>query len=177
MARASDFERDLIATMPNLRGYARGLAKNNDRASDLVQETMARAWAKQTSFTPGTNLKAWLFTILRNEFYNQLRRRGPEVQDPDGLLTASLAVPPSQESALELQELRNILPRLSRQQREVILLVGLAGHTYADAAGFCNCAPGTLKSRLSRARARLRGMINGPAENNDLHIHCTHEPH
>jgi len=156
-----DFRRDLVAILPNLRGYAISLAKSEDRADDLVQETMLKAWAKQAGFTPGTNLKAWLITILRNEFYNEIRARRHGVQDPDGLLTAGLAVQPSQENALELREIGMMLSSLPKKHRDAVLLVGLAGHSYKDAARSCNCAGGTMKSRVSRARARLRTMIDG----------------
>ncbi|MCK0307499.1 sigma factor, partial [Salmonella enterica] len=98
-----DFKRNLIASLPKLRAFAVSLIGNPDRADDLVQDTIMKAWAKQDSFEPGTNIKAWLFTILRNEFYSQMRKRGREVQDSDGIFTEQLSVHPSQYGALDLQ--------------------------------------------------------------------------
>ena len=96
MLQAPTFRADLLAAIPSLRAFAVSLSQNADRADDLVQETLVKAWDKQSSFQPGTNLKAWLFTILRNEFYSQMRKRGREVQDSDGAMTARLAIHPAQ---------------------------------------------------------------------------------
>ncbi|MEI2616632.1 MAG: sigma factor [Thermomicrobiales bacterium] len=90
------FKRELLATLPSLRAFAVSLSGRHDKADDLVQDTVMKAWAKQDSFEMGTNIKAWLFTILRNEFYSQMRKRGREVQDTDGAFTERMAVHPSQ---------------------------------------------------------------------------------
>ncbi|MCB8828554.1 sigma-70 family RNA polymerase sigma factor, partial [Escherichia coli] len=102
------------------------------------------------------NIKAWLFTILRNEFYSQMRKRGREVQDSDGIFTEQLSVHPSQYGALDLQDFRKALEKLPDDQREAIILVGASGFSYEEAADICACAVGTIKSRVSRARTRLQ---------------------
>ena len=160
------FKSDLLAAIPSLRAFAVSLAQNSDRADDLVQETLVKAWDKQASFQPGTNLKAWLFTILRNEFYSQMRKRGREVQDSEGAMTARLAVHPSQEGKLDLDDFRKALQELPEDQREAIILIGASGFSYEEAAEICDCAVGTIKSRVSRARARLQEIlkISGEAE-------------
>ncbi|MBN9268939.1 MAG: RNA polymerase subunit sigma, partial [Mesorhizobium sp.] len=98
------FKTDLLASIPSLRAFAVSLTQNADKADDLVQETLVKAWDKHGSFQPGTNLKAWLFTILRNEFYSQMRKRGREVQDSDGIMTARLAVHPAQQGQLDIKD-------------------------------------------------------------------------
>jgi RNA polymerase sigma-70 factor (ECF subfamily) len=166
MAQATSFKSDLLAAIPSLRAFAVSLAQNSDKADDLVQETLVKAWDKQTSFQPGTNLKAWLFTILRNEFYSQMRKRGREVQDTDGAMTARLAIHPSQQGKLDLADFRNALQMLPEDQREAIILIGASGFSYEEAAEICGCAVGTIKSRVSRARSRLQEIlkISGEAD-------------
>lgn len=160
------FKRDLLSTLPNLRAFAVSLAGKQDKADDLVQDTIMKAWAKQDSFEPGTNMKAWLFTILRNEFYSQMRKRGREVQDSDGLFTERMSVHPAQFGSLDLRDFQNALARLPDDQREAIVLVGASGFSYEEAAEVCGCAIGTIKSRVSRARAQLQAelKISGEAD-------------
>ncbi|MDN5929352.1 MAG: sigma-70 family RNA polymerase sigma factor [Hyphomicrobiales bacterium] len=160
MATASGFRSDLLAAIPSLRAFAVSLAQNADKADDLVQETLVKAWDKQKSFQLGTNLKAWLFTILRNEFYSQMRKRGREVQDSDGTMTGRLAVHPSQDGALDLQDFRRALKLLPEDQREAIILIGASGFSYEEAAEICGCAVGTIKSRVSRGRTRLTELLD-----------------
>jgi RNA polymerase sigma-70 factor, ECF subfamily len=155
----SVFRDDLVKTIPSLRAFAISLTQNNDRADDLVQETLVKAWDKQSSFQPGTNLKAWLFTILRNEFYSQMRKRGREVQDSDGMLTASVAIHPGQQGSVDLKDFRRALEQLPEDQREAIVLIGASGFSYEEAAEICGCAVGTIKSRVSRARTRLQEIL------------------
>ena len=166
MAVSAGFKADLISAIPSLRAFAVSLAQNSDRADDLVQETLVKAWDKHESFQMGTNLKAWLFTILRNEFYSQMRKRGREVQDSDGVMTSRLAVHPSQQGKLDLQDFRAALEQLPEDQREAIVLIGASGFSYEEAAVICNCAVGTIKSRVSRARTRLQEIlqVSGEAE-------------
>jgi RNA polymerase sigma-70 factor (ECF subfamily) len=166
MSDSSTFKEDLLAAIPSLRAFAVSLAQNSDRADDLVQETLVKSWDKQASFQPGTNLKAWLFTILRNEFYSQMRKRGREVQDSDGAMTARLAIHPSQEGKLDLQDFKRALQMLPEDQREAIILIGASGFSYEEAAEICGCAVGTIKSRVSRARVRLQQIleISGEAD-------------
>ena len=166
MAVSAAFKTDLLGTIPSLRAFAVSLTQNADKADDLVQETLVKAWDKHESFQPGTNLKAWLFTILRNEFYSQMRKRGREVQDSDGIMTARLAVHPSQHGMLDLKDFRAALEQLPEDQREAIILIGASGFSYEEAAEICNCAVGTIKSRVSRARNRLQDIlkISGEAD-------------
>ncbi len=156
---ASRFRRELLAALPPLRAFAISLIGQADRADDLVQDTIVKAWAKQDSFEIGTNIKAWLFTILRNEFYSQMRKRGRETSDPDGVFSERLAVHPSQYGALDLQDFCVALEQLPDDQREAIILIGASGFSYEEAADICGCAVGTVKSRVSRARSRLQEIL------------------
>ena len=160
----STFKHDLLGAIPSLRAFAMSLAQNADKADDLVQETLVKAWDKQASFQPGTNLKAWVFTILRNEFYSQMRKRGREVQDSDGAITARVAVHPGQHGALDLEDFRAALETLPEDQREAIILIGASGFSYEEAATICGCAVGTIKSRVSRARSRLQEILGVSGE-------------
>jgi RNA polymerase sigma-70 factor (ECF subfamily) len=160
MAVSTGFKTDLLGAIPSLRAFAVSLTHNTDKADDLVQETLVKAWDKHASFQPGTNLKAWLFTILRNEFYSQMRKRGREVQDSEGVMTARLAVHPSQHGRLDLEDFRAALSLLPEDQREAIVLIGASGFSYEEAAEICGCAVGTIKSRVSRARTRLQEILH-----------------
>lgn len=153
------FKHAMLAALPSLRAFAMSLAGRPDRADDLVQETVMKAWAKQSSFQLGTNMNAWLFTILRNLFYSQMRKRGREVQDIDGLFTASLGVAPSQDGVMDLSDFRRALQSLPPDQREAVLLIGASGFSYEEAAEICGCAVGTVKSRVNRARNRLQELL------------------
>ncbi|MGC4026598.1 MAG: sigma-70 family RNA polymerase sigma factor [Mesorhizobium sp.] len=159
MAQPESFRTDLLASIPSLRAFGVSLTQNADRADDLVQETLVKAWDKQDSFEPGTNLKAWLFTILRNEFYSQMRKRGREVQDTDGVMTQKMAVHPGQPGVLDLADFKEALATLPADQREAIILIGASGFSYEEAAAICECAVGTIKSRVSRARTRLQQIL------------------
>jgi len=159
MAQPESFKTDLLAAIPSLRAFGVSLTQNADRADDLVQETLVKAWDKQDSFEPGTNLKAWLFTILRNEFYSQMRKRGREVQDSDGIMTEKMAVHPGQLGVLDLADFKQALATLPPDQREAIILIGASGFSYEEAAAICECAVGTIKSRVSRARTRLQQIL------------------
>lgn len=145
----------MLAALPALRAFAMSLSGRHDVADDLVQETVMKAWSKQEGFTLGTNMNAWLFTILRNLYYSQMRRRGREVQDVEGAFTARLGVAPAHDGRMDLADFRRALEKLPASQREAILLIGAAGFSYEEAAAICGCAVGTVKSRVSRARARL----------------------
>ncbi len=162
---ATNFKREMLAVLPSLRAFAISLIGRHDRADDLVQDTIMKAWAKQDHFEMGTNMKAWLFTILRNELYSQMRKRGREVQDSDGLFTNSLAQHPAQYGSLDLQDFRRALDSLPADQREAIVLVGASGFSYEEAAEICGCALGTIKSRVNRARQRLQDILQVSGEN------------
>ena len=154
------FKAALLAALPSLRAFALSLSGRADVADDLVQETVMKAWAKQADFRLGTNIQAWLVTILRNTFYSQMRKRGREVSDADGILTEKLSTHPSQYGALDLQDFRKALDTLPDDQREAIILVGASGFAYEEAAEICGCATGTIKSRVSRARSRLQEILS-----------------
>jgi RNA polymerase sigma-70 factor (ECF subfamily) len=152
--------RDLIlAAVPSLRAFAISLCRNVDRADDLVQETLLRALSNIDSFQPGTNMSAWLFTILRNHFRSQYRKYWREVEDVDGSFAEKLESQPGQTSHLEFQELRAALAKLPIDQREALILVGASGYSYQEAAKVCRCAVGTIKSRVNRARSRLSQLL------------------
>lgn len=166
MAESPSFKREMLATLPSLRAFAVSLTGRHDKADDLVQDTIMKAWAKQDSFEMGTNIKAWLFTILRNEFYSQMRKRGREVQDSEGAFTERLSVHPAQYGAMDLEDFKKALDSLPADQREAIILIGASGFSYEEAAEICDCAIGTMKSRVSRARVRLQELlgISGEAD-------------
>jgi len=166
MTDAMDFKDGLLTAIPNLRAFAISLCGTADKADDLVQETLVRAWDKQASFQPGTNLRAWLFTILRNEFYSQMRKRGREVSDADGALTVAMATHPEQAGKLDMQDFQAALAELPDDQREAIILIGATGLSYEEAAEICDCAVGTVKSRVSRARKRLSELL-GVSDSSD----------
>jgi RNA polymerase sigma-70 factor, ECF subfamily len=144
----------MLAAIPPLRAFAISLCGNVDRADDLVQETLFRAWAHIDSFRPDSMI-AWLVTILRNVFYSEYRKWRREVADSDGRYAETLTSPPTQTSGLEQVELLDALAKLPQDQREALILVGASGFSYQEAADICGCALGTVKSRVSRARALL----------------------
>ncbi|KQP10070.1 MAG: sigma-70 family RNA polymerase sigma factor [Methylobacterium sp.] len=145
----------LLGAIPALRAFAFSLTYNLDRSDDLVQDTLVRAWTKADSFQRGTNLTAWLFTILRNLFYSEQRKRKREVEDADGVHAARLTSLPEQEIRVEMREFQEALDGLPLSQREALVLVGAQSFTYEEAAAICGVAVGTMKSRVSRARGRL----------------------
>lgn len=151
------FRAELIALLPQLRAFARFLARDTAAADDLVQETTLRALAAWRQFEPGTNLRAWLFTIQRNLLRQGLRRQRTSDQLPPDRST-----PPGQEAHMAMGELDRALRRLPPAQREAILLVGAQGFSYEDAAMICGSTTGTMKARVSRARAALARMLGRP---------------
>jgi len=149
----------VLAAIPSLRAFAISLSGNVDRADDLVQETMLRALANIHSFQPGTNMSAWLFTILRNLFRSEYRKRRREVEDADGSYADSLKSQPEQSGRVEFEEFRTALAKLPPDQREALILVGASGFSYEETAEICGCAVGTIKSRVNRARGRLAQIL------------------
>jgi len=146
--------------IPALRAFAWSLSHNSADADDLVQDTLIKAWTHRSKFEPGTNLRAWLFTILRNTYYTAAVRRRREVADEDGKHAASLSASPTQDWSVAMHSLRDALQRLPPEHREALILVGAAGLTYEEAAEICGCALGTIKSRVNRARARLLRLMD-----------------
>ena len=154
----------LLGAVPSLRAFAISLSGNVDRADDLVQDTLLRALANIHRFEPGTNLNAWLFTILRNLFHSEYRKRKREVEDGDGAYAARLATAPEQHAHLDFGDLRVALAKLSPDQREAVLLIGAEGFSYEEAAQICGTAVGTIKSRVNRARNRLSDLLSLDAD-------------
>ena len=163
VVRDSDaqFKADLLDLIPFLRAFARSLCGNQETADDLAQETLVKAWQARGMFAPGTNLKAWLFTILRNQFYSDRRRawrQAPWDQDAAERIPGSSS---EQNWAAELSDTARALSCLSDEQREALILVGAGGFSYEDAAAICKCAVGTVKSRVARARKSLLAILDG----------------
>ena len=149
----------MLDAIPNLRAFAISLSGKVERADDLVQETLTRAMANMSSFQPGTNMSAWLTTILRNLFRSEYRKQRCEVQDTDGRHLDGLTVPPKQHSGLEFEEFREALARLPAGQREALLLVVACRFSYEEAAAICETPVGTIKSRVNRARTHLSKLL------------------
>jgi RNA polymerase sigma-70 factor (ECF subfamily) len=150
----------MYAALPHLRAFAISLTGSLDRADDLVQETLLRALSNLDRFERGTNLQAWMFTILRNLFHSEYRKRRREVEDPDGVYAEQLTSQPEQGARLDFEDFRSALATLPSEQREALLLVGASGFSYEETAAICGCAVGTVKSRVNRARSRLSGMLH-----------------
>jgi RNA polymerase sigma-70 factor (ECF subfamily) len=145
----------VVGQIPALRAFAWSLSHNGADADDLVQETLTKAWTHRDKFEDGTNLRAWLFTILRNTYYTAVTRRRREVADEDGKHAATLTTPATQDWSVAVHAMRTAMQQLPDEHREALILVGAAGLTYEEAAEICNCALGTIKSRVNRARTRL----------------------
>jgi len=160
MTPEPDLREALLAAVPGLRAFAISLSGQVDKADDLVQDTLLRALANLHRFERGTNLNAWLFTILRNLFHSEYRKRRREVEDPDGSYAGRLKIQPEQGSHLDFEDFRTALAQLPSDQREALLLVGASGFSYEEAASICGCAVGTIKSRVNRARLRLAAILN-----------------
>ncbi|SOH94743.1 RNA polymerase sigma-70 factor, ECF subfamily [Monaibacterium marinum] len=159
MSDEIDFEQSIVELVPDLRAFGRSLTREHARADDLVQDTIVKALSNKEKFQAGTNLRAWLFTILRNTFYSSKRKQKWEVEDVDGAYTDSLSVKPAQDGVMDLSDFRKAFETLPSDQRESLMLVGAAGMSYEEAAQICDCAIGTVKSRVNRARARLTDML------------------
>lgn len=154
-ARNSMIKDEIVTLLPDLRAFARFMCREREAADELVQNTVLAALDKQQQFSPGTNLKGWLFTIMRNRFYSDLRtqrRRPTAIDDP---ATVALPAVDNPEATLQLKELSSALWALRPQAREALILVGAGGFSYEEAAALCECSVGTLKARVSRARKQL----------------------
>jgi RNA polymerase sigma-70 factor (ECF subfamily) len=152
-------ESDLIACVPHLRAFAWFLTKNRERADDLVQDAIVRVLAEAHQFQPCANLKVWMFTILRNLHYNELRESHIRIQSLDDPLVYEPAALPSQIASLEFGDFRRAFWQLGDDRREALILVEASGLSYEDAATVCGCSKGTIKSRVSRARRELLRIL------------------
>ena len=168
---AQDPREELVSHLPALRAFALSLTRNSAAADDMVQDTVVKAWTNMDKFTPNTNLRAWLFTILRNTYYSSRRKLNREVADVDGAFTSSLSVKPDHDGRMQLADFRKAFETLPDEQREALILVGASGFSYEEAAGMCGVAIGTIKSRANRGRARLAEILelgeNEPMELTD----------
>lgn len=169
LPRASeDFREELTALIPQIRAFARNLCGNAAMADDIAQEALLKAWKSRESYREGTNLRAWVFTILRNHFYSQQRRAWRSQPLDQEVAESTLQATDDPSAPLEILALRNALHQLPPEQREAVILVGAGGLSYEEVAQICGCAVGTVKSRVSRARTALESMLNdGSAGFND----------
>lgn len=152
---------EIVSYIPALRVFARSLCRNVVEADDLVQETLLRAIERARQFEPGTNLRAWLFTIMRNRFYTNWSKRARErTGDTDCVSADPVAMAETQVWHLRLREMEAALARLPVHYRETIMLVAVLGESYIDAAAILECDIGTVKSRMNRARATLRDLLD-----------------
>lgn len=154
-----DFRNKLVAELPSLRAFAASLCGSLTTADDLVQDTLLKAWSNSDKFETGTNLRAWLFTILRNTYFSLYRKRSREVQDSEGTYAQRLAMHGAQDGHVDLADFRRALAQLAEEQREALILVGASGMSYEEAAEVCGVALGTIKSRVNRARAKLAQIL------------------
>lgn len=157
---APDFKTELLGLVPFLRAFARSLTGNYESADDLVQETMVKAWQSRDSFELGTNLKAWLFTILRNQFYSDRRRAWRQAPWDQEAAERMPGTSQDQNWAADLSDTARALKLLPDEQREALILVGAGGFSYQDAANIVKCNVGTVKSRVARARKALIAILD-----------------
>jgi RNA polymerase sigma-70 factor (ECF subfamily) len=159
----ADFKQELEALIPHLRAFARNLCGRSDMADDLAQDALLKAWAARKRYRAGTNMRAWAFVILRNQFLSQMRRSRFKGEWDESIAERTLSSPAHQDHQMQLADLQRALMRLSEAQREALILVGAGGFSYEEAADICDCAIGTVKSRVARARAALDEMIDNGA--------------
>lgn len=167
-------EAEIVRLLPALRAFARTFHKDRDEADDLVQETLSKGLANMHQFRPGTSMKSWLFTIMRNTFYTQIKRSQREQPGAADCISAKPSHNATQEWSARGKEIAAALQRLPQEQREIVILVGVLGQSYEEASEICGCAMGTVKSRLNRGRLRLlqelsEDTISGALTNSELH--------
>ncbi len=155
----SDPRDELVTHLPALRAFALSLTRNRATADDMMQDTVLKAWSNMDKFQPGTNMRAWLFTILRNNFYSSRRKLNREVADVDNAFSDTLSVKPDHDGRLQMMDFKDAFDQLADEHREALILVGASGFSYDDAAEMCGVATGTMKSRVNRARAKLTEIL------------------
>ncbi len=160
MTRPTDPKEELIEHLPAMRAFALSLTRNPSAADDLVQDAVVKAWSNFDKFQEGTNMRAWLFTILRNTYYSLCRKRRREVEDPDGIMAGQLSEKPAHDGNLAMADFQEAFVKLSDEHREVLVLVGAEGFSCEEVAEMCGCAVGTIKSRTNRARKRLKELMH-----------------
>jgi RNA polymerase sigma-70 factor, ECF subfamily len=167
--KRADPRDELVEHLPAMRAFAISLTRNGAIADDMVQDTLVKAWTNIEKFEVGTNMRAWLFTILRNTYYSSRRKAKREVSDVDGVFTENLAEKPAHDGHMQMADFRRALAQLKDEQREALLLVGASGFSYEEAADMCGVAVGTIKSRTNRARTRIAELM-GHGENDSLEM-------
>lgn len=153
------FRTELMAVLPHLRAFARGLCGRHDFADDLVQETAVKAWTARERYQPGTNMRAWTFAILRNHYLSELRKFKRQTDIAESDMERMLVMEADQEAPIHLSDMEAALQQLAPERREAVLLVGASGFSYEEAASIAGCPIGTMKSRVARARADLSRML------------------
>ncbi|SPH19573.1 ECF RNA polymerase sigma factor EcfG [Ascidiaceihabitans donghaensis] len=150
---------ELVTHLPALRAFALSLTRNRATADDMVQDAVLKAWSNMDKFKPGTNMRAWLFTILRNTFYTSRRKLNREVADVDNAFSDTLAVKPEHDGRLQMMDFKQAFDQLPDEHREALILVGASGFSYEEAGEMCGVATGTIKSRVNRARTKLASLL------------------
>ncbi len=150
---------EIVGHLPAMRAFALSLTRNGSAADDLVQDTIVKAWKNIDKFAAGTNMRAWLFTILRNTFYSDRRKSKREVADVDGKMAATLSQKPDHDGRMAMADFEVAFAELTSEQREALMLVGAMGFSYEEAAETCAVAIGTIKSRVNRGRLRLVELL------------------
>ena len=150
---------ELVTHLPALRAFALSLTRNRATADDMMQDAVLKAWSNMDKFQPGTNMRAWLFTILRNNYYSSRRKLNREVADIDNVFSDTLSVKPDHDGRLQMMDFKTAFEQLADEHREALILVGASGFSYDDAAEMCGVATGTMKSRVNRARAKLTEIL------------------
>ncbi|WP_292284846.1 RNA polymerase sigma factor [Marivita sp.] len=159
MAEHSDPRDEVVEHLSAMRAFAMSLTRNSALADDMVQDALVKAWSKIDSYQPGTNMRAWLFTILRNTYYSHHRKARREVADVDGEMAAALSQKPDHDGRLQMRDFNHAFEQLKDEQREALILVGAGGFSYEEAAQTCGVAIGTIKSRVNRARKQLVELL------------------
>ncbi len=167
--QASDPRDEIVEHLPAMRAFALSLTRNGSSADDLVQDTIVKAWKNIDKFSAGTNMRAWLFTILRNTFYSDRRKSKREVADVDGKMAATLSQKPDHDGRMAMADFEAVFTELPSEQREALMLVGAMGFSYEEAAETCGVAVGTIKSRVNRGRTRLAELL-GLNENEEFEM-------
>jgi RNA polymerase sigma-70 factor (ECF subfamily) len=155
----AQFQRELVALIPHMRAFARSMCGDFSHAEDLAQEAVLKAWQSRGSFTPGTNMKAWTFMILRNQFYSEKRRSWRQQPLDQEVAERTIVASDDPSAALELSDLRHAMQLLPADMREALILIGAGGFSYEEAADILGTVVGTVKSRVSRARDRLAAIL------------------
>lgn len=150
---------ELVSHLGQMRAFAVSLTRNVALADDIVQDAVLKAWRNLDRFERGTNMRAWLFTIIRNTYYSHYRKSRREVEDTEGTLSANLAQKPDHDGRLQMRDFSIAFDQLPEEQREALILVGAGGFSYEEAAETCGVAVGTIKSRINRGRARLEELM------------------